>query len=234
MTLIAILLTSIAVDGGDVNVAAPNADEVIARVIQHDENQRAALDGYTGLRRYVLENPGHHKHAEMVVRVTCNKDGSKHFEEISSSGWGGARKHVFPKLLEGEAEASRAALRDQSRIIPQNYSFELIGTEMMDDRLAYAIAIKPKEPKKYLVHAKIWVDAQDYAVVRMEGKPAKSPSFWIKSVHFVHRYDKRGEFWLPVSDHSVSDARIFGATHVTIEYFDYAPEISQTARQGRP
>jgi len=39
-----------------------------------------------------LENTEHHKQAEMVVRLTCLKDGSKHFEIISSSGWGGVRK----------------------------------------------------------------------------------------------------------------------------------------------
>ena len=87
MTLTAILLLSIA---GDANVGIPKADDVIARLIQHDENQQAALNGYTSLRRYVLENPGHHKRAEMLVRVTCQKDGSKQFEQVSSSGWGSA------------------------------------------------------------------------------------------------------------------------------------------------
>ena len=231
MTLLAMLVFSTVAFAADANVSLSSADEVIARVMQHDENQQATLNGYTSLRRYVLENLGHHKRAEMLVRVTCQKDGSKAFEAISSSGWGSARKHVFPKLLEGEAEASRASVRDQSRIIPQNYSFELIGTESVNDRPAYVITITPKEAKKYLVHAKVWIDAQDYAIVRMEGRPAKSPSFWIKSVQFVHRYQKHGPFWFPVSDRSVTDARFFGATEVTIEYFEYAPDIAPADRE---
>jgi hypothetical protein len=28
--------------------------------------------------------------------------------------------------------------------------------------------------------------------VRIEGQPAKTPSFWIKGVHFVHTYAKQG------------------------------------------
>jgi len=37
----------------------------------------------------------------------------------------------------------------------------------------------------------------------------------------VHRYGKTGPFWLPTLNHSRAEARIFGSTEVTIEYFDY-------------
>jgi hypothetical protein len=225
MNLTALFLSILAFNGDDVSLPAPptSADDVISRLIRQDENRQAMLNGYTSFRRYVIENRVHQKRAEMLVRVTCRKDGSKNFEQISSSGWSSARKHVFPRLLEGEAEASHPLHRDQSRIGPENYSFELAGTEPINGRVAFIIDITPKEAKKYLVKGRMWVDTGDFAVIQIEGKPAKSPSFWIKSTHFVHRYEKRGPFWFPVSDHSTSDARFFGATDVTIEYFDYAP-----------
>ena len=103
----------------------------------------------------------------------------------------------------------------------------MAGTECVRDRPAYVITIEPKTPNKYLARGRIWVDAREYAIVRVEGTPAKNPSFWIKSVHFVHDYDKCGSFWFPVSDRSVTDARIFGATEMTIEYFDYTPNDSR-------
>jgi len=53
--------------------------------------------------------------------------------------------------------------------------------------------------------------------------PPRTLLFWIKSVGFVHRYQKRGSFWFPVSDRSVTEVRIFGSTKVSTEYFDYAP-----------
>src|SRR5689334_15297515 len=87
--------------------ALSSADEVVAKMVQHDDERRAALQGYTGVRRYVLENPKHHKQAEMLVRMTYHKDGSKVFEVESCTGWGAARQHVFPRLLEAESEASR-------------------------------------------------------------------------------------------------------------------------------
>ena len=78
-------------------------------------------------------------------------------------------------------------------------------------------------------------DGRVLAIVRIEGAPAKNPSFWIKSVRFAHSYQKVGLFWLPQSDTSVSDARIVGPTQLRIEYFDYVvsgvPDAS--SRQAR-
>jgi hypothetical protein len=211
----------------DTPPALRTAGDVVDRMIAHDRERQAVLHGYTAMRRYVLENQSHHKRAEMVVRMTYGGDGSKQFEVISTDGWAGARKHVFPRLLEAETEAARPDLVERSRITPGNYTFELSGTESVRGRVAYVMAIEPKTPNKYLTRGRIWVDADEFAIVRVEGEPAKIPSFWFKSVHFVHDYDKIGSFWLAVSDRSVTNVRVFGATEMTIEYFDYKPNAAQ-------
>jgi hypothetical protein len=204
----------------------PSADEVVAKMMERDNQRQAAFGGYTASRRYVLENPRHHKRAEMFVAVTCLDNGSKQFQMVSATGWGAAQNHVFPRLLESESQASQPDVRERSRITPENYSFEMIGKDSINQRPAYLIAIASRTQNKYLVQGRIWVDAEDYAIVRIEGKPAKNPSFWIKSVHFVHTYQKSGSFWLPASDRSVTDVRILGDTELTIEYYDYATNVS--------
>jgi len=201
--------------------ALPSADEVVAKMVQHDDERRAALQGYTGVRRYVLENPKYHKQAEMLVRMVYRKDGSKEFEIESCTGWGGARRHVFPRLLEAETEASRPGSPENSRMTPENYSFTMLGVDQVEGRKTYVLEVTPKKQKKYLMRGSIWVDAEDFAIVRMDGEPAKNPSFWTKSVHFGHRYQKVGPFWLAASDSSLTDARIFGPTELRIDYFDY-------------
>ena len=155
--------------------------------------------------------------------MECLENGSKQFQTVSATGWGAARSHVFPRLLESEREASRPDLRERSRITPENYSFEILAKDSIDQRPVYVLGIAPKTQNKYLVRGRIWVDSEDYAIVRIEGTPAKPPSFWIKSVHFVHTYEKNATVWLPASDRSVTDARIIGPTELTIEYFDYVP-----------
>src|SRR5690242_20301193 len=120
-----LFLSAIVVPASKLPAEAPSADQVIARMMQHDRESQSSLDGYTARRRYVLENARHGRRAEMMVRVKCVRDGSKEFEIVSSDGWGIARKHVFPRLLEAEADASQPGSRDRSRIIPENYSFQM-------------------------------------------------------------------------------------------------------------
>jgi hypothetical protein len=216
-------LFAVAAGAADSNTPGPNAGEVVAKMIQRDNERQSALEGYTAFRRYTLDNAAHHKHAEMTVRVVCTKDGSKQFETVSTTGWGGAKKHVFGRLLDAESDGSRPGARDQSRVTPDNYSFEMAGQDQVNGRPAYVLNVIPKEPEKYLIRGKIWIDTEEYAIVRMEGTPAKNPSFWVKSVHFAHTYEKHGPFWFPASNDSVTDVRIFGNTELKIEYFDYNP-----------
>jgi hypothetical protein len=223
-TLTAVLTVTAAC--GDSLPTLPTADEVVAKMMARDRERQASLHGYTASRRYVLETRNHHRRAEMLVSMVCREDGSKQFEVVSSEGWGEARKHVFPRLLQAEIEAARPDFREQSRITGENYTFEMAGRELVRGRPAYVLSIEPRTPNKYLARGRIWVDAEEYAIIRVEGQPAKNPSMWFKSVHFAHDYDKTGPFWFPVLDHSVTDVRILGATEMTIEYFDYTPNKS--------
>ena len=212
-----------------------SADEVVANMFARDTQRESSGGGYTGNRLYVLDNQKMHKRAEMLVSVKCDPDGTKHFEVMSEQGWKSANKHVLRKMLESETETSRPETRPRTRLTHDNYEFQMLGTDPVEDRAAYIIEVLPKRHDRYLFKGRIWIDAKDYALVRAEGNPAKIPSFWTRSVHFVHRYRKAGPFWFPFSTESVTEARIFGRTEVTISYFDYmpntqpSPEVSSKA-----
>ncbi len=199
------------------------ADDVIAKVTDHNTQRDKLGGGYTGTRRYVLENYKLNKHAEMLVSVQCDPDGTKHFSVVSEQGWKSANKHVLRKMLESEAQTSSPQIRQTTSLTRDNYDFQMLGSEFLEARPAYIIQVIPKRKDKYLFEGRVWIDAEDFAVVRAEGKPAKNPSFWTHSVHFVQQYQKSGTFWFPFSTESVTDARIFGKTDVTITYVDYRP-----------
>jgi hypothetical protein len=200
-----------------------SADEVMARVFAKDSMRAAMGAGYTGKREYVLENHKMNKRAEMQVSVASDSNGIKHFEVVSEDGWKSAHKHVFRKMLDSEEETSLPNSRSKTRLVPGNYEFNLVGADYLEGRPAYIIEARPNRSDKYLFRGRIWVDAQDYAVARIEGEPAKNASFWIHSTHFVAQYQKSGPFWYPTSTASVTEARIFGTTDVSIRYFDYRP-----------
>jgi outer membrane lipoprotein-sorting protein len=212
----------------------PPSDYVVGKMIQLDSQRLAELKGYTATRHYLAVNQ--HRRAEMLVRVACASDGVKQFTILSEDGSHYIRKHVFYKMLNEEASASRRGTREGTRIIPANYDFQVIGQEAVDGRPAYILSVTPKAQNKYLIDGKIWVDATDYSIVRIEGRPARTPSFWTRSVHFVHTYQKVGPFWLAASTDSVSEIRIFGTAELTIENSGYTlnpPEIRTTDTEAR-
>ena len=209
-------------------VTTPSAEEIVTRMAVHDLARQSSIEGYAGMRRYILENQKFHKRAEMLVQVQGDKDGTKHFKVVSEDGWKAAHSHVLHKMLESEAETSQPEKRAGARLNSENYDFSLIGTELMTGRTAYVLEVRPKRSERYLFEGRIWVDAEDYALVRAEGKPAKKPSFWTKSIQFVQVYQKSGPVWFPLSTQSVTEAHLFGTTDVSIEYFGYAPKMPNT------
>jgi hypothetical protein len=197
----------------------PSADDVVTTMMQFDAQRQSELTGYVATRHYVAVNKN--RHAEMVVHVVCDSNGAKEFSILGEEGSGSIRKHVFHKLLSEETEASRRGTRKDTRLTPDNYDFHVVGKETLETGPAYIMAVAPKKENKYLIDGKIWVDANDYSIVRIEGQPARNPSFWVRSVHFVHTYQKVGPFWFASSTHTTSEIRIFGESELTIENSNY-------------
>jgi outer membrane lipoprotein-sorting protein len=207
-----------------------SADAVVTKMMQFDAQRQSELPGYTATRRYVAVNK--QRRAEMLVRVECAHDGAKQFTILSEEGSGSIRKHVFQKLLSEETEASRRGTRNNTRLTPANYDFQIVGQETLKTGPAYVLEVSPRTPNKYLIDGKIWVDANDYSIVRIEGQPASNPSFWVRNVHFVHTYQKVGQFWFASSTDTTSQIRIFGDSELTIENVDYKlnpPDKSNTS-----
>ncbi len=159
--------------------------------------------------------------AEMVVSVSYRAPDSKEFKVLSQTGSKFIIDHVFKKLLEGEQEAANEENRRDTALSTENYDFTLAAYESTPQGAQYVLNLLPKTKNKYLYRGKIWVDAKDFAVVRIEAEPAKNPSFWIKKTEVKHRYNKVNDFWLPAENHTESMIRLGGEAILSIEYKDY-------------
>jgi hypothetical protein len=168
----------------------------------------------------------------MTIRLTYHYPGRKYFEVLSESGSGPVRDRVLRRMVESEVEASRDELRRFNQLTPENYEFRLLRLDRDEGRPAYVLEAVPKSKSKYLMRGEVWVDAEDFAISRIVGKPAKSPSFWIRDSRFEYRYAKFGAFWLPVSTDSEAEAFVFGHTEVKIRYQDYHINSDRGAASG--
>lgn len=216
--------------GQSIPPAAVTADEVVARTIAHNEQRDGIAGGYTGVRQYVLDNQTLGKQARMIVGITCRQDGTKEFQVLSEQGWATANDRVLRKLLESESNLSRPSIRSRTQLTSDNYFFHLASIAQVNGRPAYVIDATPKRQDERLFRGRVWIDAEDYAVARIEGEPARNLSIWIRSSHFTQEYRKNGQYWFPWLTISVNEARVFGKTEVDIHYFDYA---ARTAEGGK-
>jgi negative regulator of sigma E activity len=209
---------------------APTAEQIVQRMMEHDQTRQCSLRAYTWTSHYVLDNK--ERHAEMMVQWTRQPDGTKRYEVAYEHGDGGIRDHVFHKLLESEVEASQPTLQARNRLNDKNYEFRLTGSEEVNGRLAYVLEVEPRTESRYLINGRVWIDATDFAVVQVEGSPSKRPSFWTNSVGFVQTFEKHGDYWVVASNRSVTYAKLFGKADLVIKHsnYNFAPAVMIASR----
>lgn len=216
---------------------SPGGDvfQLVAQVNEAEAHRQSSITEVVSTRRYVLRNKHWEKDAVMYARFVARNDGKdKHFEILRMENVEGLQKRVFVKLLEGEVEAARRNSEEDSDITPANYDFNLIGPEKLQGRECLVVGLTPKRNSKFLIVGKAWVDPKEKAVVRVEGRTARSVSFWIGKPDVHHEFRKVEDLWLSAGNQTVSDVKLLGRTELTVEYLDYkitrsdGTEIAQT------
>lgn len=209
--------------GGSVQKSPLRAEQVAEKLQEKDAQRAAALEQFSSTRIYRMQYRGFpsDRDAEMVVNVTFRAPSTKEFTVVSQSGSKYVIDHIFRKLMESEQEASDDQNRQQIALTTANYDFTFAGYEVTPEGAQYVLNLVPKSKNRFLYRGKIWVDAKDFAVVRIEGEPAKSPSLWIKKTEIEHHYVKVNDFWLPSDNHTESLIRLGGRAILSIEYRNY-------------
>jgi hypothetical protein len=197
-----------------------SADQVVQRLVEKNQERAAALQHYVGKRSYRLEYHGFPASTEATMDVEVNFDApaSKHFTIVNATGSKLIQSRVFHRLLESEEQAGDASNRKHTELGPDNYTFTLAGVEGTN----YVLTVEPKEETRFLYRGKIWIDAHDFAVTRIEAQPARNPSFWTTRSLIQHTYQKVDNgFYLPKENKTVTNVRLGGVATLTIEYQSY-------------
>jgi outer membrane lipoprotein-sorting protein len=201
--------------------AGVTADQLFARMITHNELRSAALRDYAVHRTYQVVDLKGKVHAEEIGRMEYRAPDKKTFVVTSESGSALVRHMALNPLIASEIEAATGKQHHDSSITPANYTLHLLGEQRIGPYHCYVARAVPRRRDKYLFEGKIWIDAQDYAIVRIEGHPAKKLSFWIERADFVREYEKINEFWLSRRDETFVQVRLYGKKVLTIDHQDY-------------
>jgi hypothetical protein len=218
-----------------ITTAPLSVDQVVANLVRKDEERARALRHYESSRVYHLSYRGFpgDRDAEMTVDATYDSPSSKNFKVISQKGSKLIIDRVFKRLLESEKEAAQPEMHARTLLNRDNYDFALIGFESSDKGSQYVLDVYPKEKSKYVYRGKVWIDAADFAVTRIDAEPAQNPSFWTKKNEVHHEYMKVQNFWLPKRNESVSYIRLGGRATLTIDYSNYRVTDSRSSENTK-
>jgi hypothetical protein len=200
-----------------------NTEEIVQKLVAMDLERSQALHAYQVSELYRLAYRGFlgTGAASMVVSVKYRSPGTTTLTIESSSGSKLILNKVFKKLLQAERQVIGVEAQRKAALNRNNYDFELTGQEKTPSGLAYVLRISPKRKDRFLCRGRIWVDTKDSAVIRLEGEPAKNPSFWAKTSEIERIYKKVGVFWLPSSNTSTTTVRFGGRANMVIQYNNY-------------
>ena len=198
------------------------AVQIFDELLAHNALRAVTLLNYSALRTYQVVDLKGKVHAEEVGRMEYLAPDQKKFVVTSEKGSPLVRRLALNALIASEIETAAGKQHHDSAISPANYSLDLLGEQQVGPYHCFVVQAVPKRRDKYLFEGKVWIDAEDYAVVRIEGHPAKKLSFWIQRADFVRQYQKVGDFWLPQRDMTFVDVRLYGKKVLTIDHHDYS------------
>jgi hypothetical protein len=157
----------------------------------------------------------------MEVSTTYLKDKGKTYKIVSEAGSRTGR-FVLKKILQNEEQISHGDERNDLLITTRNYDMSLPDSAVheLDKRDCLVLQIKAKRSSPYLLDGKIWVDATNYHVVRVEGTAAAASALTGRPTIERDYTDVDG---VPVAIHarSVSNQLLLGETVLNIKYENY-------------
>jgi len=171
-------------------------------------------ESFRSLRHLEAHNEGFDTRAWMDVWTEADQNGFR-YHIVGEGGSDYIRSKVFRASLETERRMWADGGFDAAAVTPDNYVFR--DGDRHPDGLA-TLLVTPRRKDMLLVDGALFVNPDDGDLVRVEGRLAKTPSFWLRRVDVVRRFQRFGSVRMPVSFDAVATMLLFGKSTFSISY----------------
>ena len=127
---------------------------------------------------------------------------------IRSGGGQGLTEAVVKKVL--DSETALLLKQDETEISSSNYAFSLLREDFRNGHRCYVLQLRPLRKESNLIQGTVWVNAVTYLVERLEGRPAKPPSWWIHNIYVAVDFRDIDGIWLQTALYSTAEVRLLG------------------------
>jgi hypothetical protein len=219
-----ILLLSLALRLQGATMLQPK--EIISGIDKAQQFRERKLAGYTAMESYTVRNSHFDQTAELTATVFYQKGAGKTYHVLSRNGPQFLQERVLHRILKEDATLSRNSERSQTLLTSANYSMNVQGTQLLHGKLCYIIGIHPKVHEFSLIEGTAWVDAEGFSLLRIEGKPAASPSFWTGRPFIEREYTLVDGLSFPQHSRATSKGFFAGRSELDINYSQYLVSLS--------
>ena len=171
---------------------------------------------YRGTRHLEGRNERYNITGWMDIAAELRADGF-HYRVVDEGGSDLIRRRVFRSMLDNEEQIFANGDMARSSITSTNY--ELTPAPASEAGLVKLFA-RPKRKDVTLIDGAVYITDTDADLVRVEGRLAKSPSFWTRRVDVVKQYARVGGLRVPIRVESTAQIRFAGDATMTMTY-DY-------------
>jgi hypothetical protein len=185
------------------------ADQSIRQFLAQEDAQPA----YRAVRR--LEATNGSRKGWLDAQTEYAPSTGFRYRIIAEGGSGYIRSRILTGVLEGEREIIANGESSRSSLALTNYRFQ--GNGIDADGLVNVL-VSPRRKERVLVAGTMFLKPADGDLVRLQGRLAKSPSFWIKDVDIVRTYDRIHQAVVPVALESRAQVRFLGEATLRMTY----------------
>jgi hypothetical protein len=204
------------------------SDEILARVEAEIARHHVLLKEYSVSRQYTMENFRFGKQAAVAVLMSYRLVDGERYTVLTRSG-SDKLNSIIDQVVASEATASAPAENARHQITAANYRARLLGSEIAGGRRCYVLDLAPRFKNRFLIVGKVWVDAESYGVVRIEGQFAASMSMLVGTPHISEEFAEVNSFWLPAHVRSVTSSFLLGLTELNILFTNYQFDREQAS-----
>jgi hypothetical protein len=193
------------------------AEEVATETLDRFLNSgHPPLTSYRARRVLTASSMGGRMNASLEAWTALEPNGTFAFEIVRQEGSGLIRKRVLVAALETEQRTRNGGEMAQSDLTIANYEFQ-VDNDSRDDGLA-RIRLVPRRKTPMLLTGIATVRRQDGDILRIDGSPSKSPSWWTRHVNVVRRYQRITGVRVPIEMGSEADVRFAGKSTFSMTY----------------
>jgi hypothetical protein len=197
-------------------------DATVAQLMQAYELQSKKLRGVRIPVSFEGEIPALKNKGQMRAVRTVSAAGKVEYSVVAFEGDDRIRKDVIFQYMRADADPNPA--KGNAAVTPQNYRFENLGRQRLEDGTEVVVLrLTPREKRVGLFRGELWLDPSTLAPVRERGVFVKSPSVFFKRVEFRRDFRIFDGVSIPAKLSSRIQTRIVGEVSLDIQFGEPEP-----------